>query len=83
MSEVYMNQLHKGELPWIIEYDESKCIQCGKCTAACSFGAIKPALEHRKESGSITEKNKLKQTGNDFLPAPVLRLFTQTESCNY
>ncbi len=58
MAAVKINELHKSDLPWILEYDESKCIQCGKCTAVCSFNAIKPAVEIRKKSNSITEKNK-------------------------
>lgn len=58
MATVKINDLHKNELPWIIEYDESKCIQCGKCTAVCSFGAITPAVKTRKKSGSIIEKSK-------------------------
>lgn len=57
MAAVKVNELHKEDLPWIIEYDESRCIQCGKCTAVCSFGAISPAVEMRKKSGSINEKN--------------------------
>ncbi len=58
MAAVKINELHKDELPWIIEYDESKCIQCGKCTAVCSFNAIEPAVETRKTSNSITERGK-------------------------
>ncbi len=48
MDAVKINQLHLDDLPWIIEYDESKCIQCGKCSAVCSFGAIKPVIENRR-----------------------------------
>ncbi len=57
MAAVKINEIHKNDLPWIIEYDESKCIQCGKCVAACSFNAIRPAVELRK-SNSISGKGK-------------------------
>lgn len=49
METVKINQLHLDDLPWIIEYDEEKCIQCGKCCAVCSFGAIKPVVETRRK----------------------------------
>ena len=55
MAAVKINELHKSDLPWIIEYDEEKCIGCGKCTAACSFNAITPAVETRK-TNSIMAK---------------------------
>ena len=56
METVNINQLHMDDLPWIIEYDESKCIQCGKCTAVCSFGSIKPKIERRKNPSSNLAK---------------------------
>ena len=57
MATVKINELHKSDLPWIIEYDEEKCIGCGTCTAACSFNAIVPAVETRK-TNSILSKSK-------------------------
>lgn len=54
MSTVKVNELHKEDLPWLIEYDESKCVQCGKCTAVCSFGAISPCVELRKKSLALS-----------------------------
>ncbi len=56
MEAVKINQLHLDDLPWIIEYDENKCIQCGRCTASCSFGAIKPVLEKRRKPSTGLQK---------------------------
>ena len=57
MATISINELHQDDLPWIIEYDESKCIQCGKCSAVCSFGAIKPVLEKRRKlSGGLQKQ---------------------------
>ncbi len=49
MPAVSINQLHLDDLPWIVEYDENKCIQCGKCSASCSFNAISPVVEKRRK----------------------------------
>lgn len=57
MAAVKISELHKSDLPFIIEVDETKCIQCGKCCAVCSFEAISPEVETRKNN-SILEKNK-------------------------
>lgn len=56
MAPVKANKLQKNDMPWIIEFDESKCVQCGKCTAACSFGSIKPKIEKRKRENSYGKK---------------------------
>jgi glutamate synthase (NADPH/NADH) large chain len=56
MAAVKVNELHIDDLPWLIEYDESKCIRCGKCTASCSFKAIEPKVEKRLKDNSVAQK---------------------------
>ncbi len=56
MATISINQLHKDDLPWIIEYDETKCIQCGKCSASCSFNAIQPVVEKRRKPSQGLQK---------------------------
>lgn len=60
MSTVKVNELHKEDLPWLIEFDENKCINCGKCTAVCSFGAISPCVELRKKTNDLNS-NEIKK----------------------
>lgn len=55
MAAVKINELHKNDLPWIVEIDESKCIQCGKCCAVCSFNSISPCVELRKKSANLSD----------------------------
>lgn len=44
-----VNKLAIDDLPWIIEYKSDRCTLCGKCVAACSFGAIKSDIEKRRK----------------------------------
>lgn len=63
MATVKANDISKDDLMWQIEYKENRCTLCGKCIAACTFGAIKASIEKRKKvysEGSIpTPKCKL------------------------
>ncbi len=70
MAAVTINQLAKDDLPWLIEYDPSKCTLCGKCVASCSFGAIKSDIEKRRKvvSEDLTPKAKV-----TFQSIPVIK----------
>ena len=61
MAAVKVNELHLDDLPWLIQYDADKCIQCGKCTAVCSFNAIESKIEKRKKEGSIAQKSSFEK----------------------
>ena len=62
MAAVKINQLAVDELPWTIEYDSSKCAMCGKCVAACSFGALKvDVLKIKKTQAKVDEDGFAKE----------------------
>ncbi|MBR2069346.1 MAG: 4Fe-4S binding protein [Candidatus Gastranaerophilales bacterium] len=52
-----VNTISQDALPWIIEYDSSKCMLCGKCCAVCSFQAIKVDVQKRKKIQAISNEN--------------------------
>ena len=56
MTTVNINSISKDDLPWIIEYDSEKCMLCGHCVAACSFGAIKVDVQKRKKVRAISNE---------------------------
>lgn len=58
MDSVKINELAIDDLPWRIEYDSNRCVMCGKCTAACTFGAIKATTEQRIVRNSINLRTK-------------------------
>lgn len=49
MAPVKANDIAKDDLMWQIEYNKDRCTLCGKCVAACTFGAIKASVEKRKK----------------------------------
>ncbi len=75
MATVKANDIAKDDLMWQIEYNENRCTLCGRCTAACTFGAIKASVEKRKKvysEGSIPTP-KCKITAN-----PVIKQIIKT-----
>ena len=49
MATVDISGINKEDLTWQIEYDSNKCALCGKCVAACTFGAIKFDVQKKKK----------------------------------
>ena len=60
MTTVNINSISKDDLPWIVEYDSEKCMLCGHCVAACSFGAIKVDVQKRKRLEQFLTKKVFK-----------------------
>lgn len=71
-EEININSISKDDLPWIIEYDSDKCMLCGHCVAACSFGAIKVDVQKRKKVRAISNEEGF-QIDEDQKAIPVIR----------
>lgn len=69
MATIKANDLSKDDLMWQIEYKENRCTLCGKCIAACTFGAIKADVEKRKKvySEGIVPTPKCKITAEPVI----------------
>ena len=71
-EEININSISKDDLPWIIEYDSDRCMLCGHCVAACSFGAIKVDVQKRKKVRAISNEEGF-QIDEDQKAIPVIR----------
>ena len=69
---VNINSISKDDLPWIVEYESDKCQLCGRCVAACSFGAIKVDVQKRKKVQAISDEEGFKIDENQKA-IPVIR----------
>ncbi|MGN0193153.1 MAG: glutamate synthase-related protein [Candidatus Gastranaerophilaceae bacterium] len=49
METVNVADTSKDDLKWQIEYNPERCTLCGRCTAACTFGAIEASVEKRRK----------------------------------
>ena len=75
---VNINSISKDDLPWIIEYESDKCRLCGRCIAACSFGAIKAAVQKRKKVQAVSDENGF-QIDENQKAIPVIRQVIDAE----
>ena len=72
MTDININSISKDDLPWIVEYNSDKCMLCGHCVAACSFGAIKVDVQKRKKVRAISNEEGF-QIDEDQKAIPVIR----------
>ncbi len=49
MAAVDTTKIDKQDLVWQIEHKSENCALCGKCVAACTFGAIKADVIRKRE----------------------------------
>ncbi|MBD5557520.1 MAG: 4Fe-4S binding protein, partial [Desulfovibrio sp.] len=55
--------LSANDLPWRVRHDAGRCVLCGACTAACTFGAIEARLPPR--GASAAEREARREQGRD------------------
>jgi glutamate synthase (NADPH/NADH) large chain len=47
---VYLRDAHRTDFPWKIVWNADACIRCGACVSTCTFGALEPKLQRRRQS---------------------------------
>lgn len=55
MDSINAQDASLQDLPWLIGYDQEKCIRCGACVSTCSFDAISFALSPKASSIAARE----------------------------
>jgi len=77
MATMKVNQIAIDDLPWIIDYNTSRCTLCGKCVASCPFKAIEAGVEKRRKvvSEGITPEPKV-----IFQTVPVIKQVVSTNN---
>ena len=79
MATVDISGINKEDLTWQIEYDSNKCALCGKCVAACTFGAIKFDVQKRRKIKS-TECIPTPEKSETALPV-IKQVVTKSKNC--
>lgn len=66
-AEIRAQDITVNDLPWLVEHDAQKCVECGACAATCTFGALyasrQPAgASHgAREAGGARRKMVIRQ----------------------
>ena len=75
MATVKVNELSRDDLFWEIDYNTDRCTLCGKCVAACPFGAIEAKVEKRKK---VTSEGPTPTPKVKFETVPVIKQVVNT-----
>ncbi|MBD5539117.1 MAG: 4Fe-4S binding protein, partial [Desulfovibrio sp.] len=57
-GEVAAQSVSVNDLPWLVRHDAGRCVLCGACVAACTFGAIEAELTPRGASAAERERRQ-------------------------
>ncbi len=76
MAPVKANDISKDDLMWQIEYNNNRCTLCGKCIAACTFGAIKASVEKRRK---VYSEGPVPTPQSRMIAEPVIKQVIKTD----
>jgi glutamate synthase (NADPH) large chain len=82
LESVKTQDITHNDLKWKIEYNPDRCTQCGSCTAACTFGAIKASVERRtKVSSEGDYPEPIQKQSSEFVIKEVAELGKECTGC--